>query len=355
MKLPIQLFTLSFFSLTVVICLGQEDYKQPVEVNFDPLVIKASGIRSVIVYAEKSNENKQDMLPSSGKVSESEFDDRGNLTYMLTASSELSSFLTYKKDCVIAYYRYDDFGRKTFIYSEGIDNQHEVTYQYDEAGNVIEAVEVKKGDTIAHVKFHWTAGRMLRAEIEGKSDSRILFDELGRVTLNEHDDFRTTYAYTKKGDTITTKMVFSEANKVLFGSVTAKLISSNRLIFHKTENEFSPMNKEISARYDKHGNVVSYSALVVEGASLKAERSPFESERLPSLMEPLIYEIENAYDAKGLLTKRVFYSISKGNKVFYKTERFIYESEPLADKFPKDFLKAEREMEEKYKYPERED
>jgi hypothetical protein len=41
--------------------------------------------------------------------------------------------------------------------------------------------------------------------------------------------------------------------------------------------------------------------------------------------------------------------------VFYKTERFIYESEPLADKFPKDFLKEEREMEEKYKYPERED
>ena len=72
-------------------------------------------------------------------------------------------------------------------------------------------------------------------------------------------------------------------------------------------------------------------------------------------MEPLVYEIENFYDTEGLLTKRIFYSISKGKKVLYKTERFIYESEPLPNKFPRGFLKEEREMEEKYKYPESED
>lgn len=321
MKKLNQLITFLVSCIIVVNCFGQfEKPTNPLEVYFNPEMIKNAGIRSVTVYAELADGTADDSLATSGVIAEGEFDKNGYLSYHLKGcDTELSPVLNGEDGCILSYPVFDENGRKIQFFEEGVYYVEETHYHYDEEGNLTEIIKWDDLSKKAHIQFQWSDGKMIESKILSPLYINMQFDERGRFISSAIDDHYSSVNYIESGDTLRMVLSIYKEDQKMFHSEMTLLASSNRLLYSKTNMAEMPgMNDEKVASYDAQGNAVKY-ILTVKKEDLFSEK-------------PANMEIENTYNANGLLSKRVFYNVQNGERKKIKTELFTYEQSPLKEK-----------------------
>ncbi len=312
---------------------SRENYADPLH-QFIPekKLLAKFKIRSLVIYADISEQGvDKSLYVLSGKISEMEFDENGNLTYVLTErENSYSPFITYGNGCEITRYSYDYAQRLIMFYIENGTFQTTESMTYDTDGNLI-SLEIMRGKTIQmKEEYVWEKGKMIESKM-------TVSNEVNSATVNEYDESGRQVKRISDNRTLTCSRIFyKDSTETIFEFFTSDTLHTtqtyvtltgiNKLSHYTRRNHLGQIQTESKARYDEHGNLTYYYSHEINLSYPGAESYP-----------PSIYNISNEYDDRGLIVKRLFYYSSEGVRkdVLIKVERMFYDSQQLLNKLEK--------------------
>jgi hypothetical protein len=309
---------------------GQLDYNQAMDSYFNSQKMMENHFRSVTIYADFAENDIRKGVSFGGKIAELEFDERGNQIYLLTGKnhSDLPIIGFGKGDRI----HIDSFDVKNNRISSYTENQYYSTEgicKYDKNGNVISEEFKSNNELIIKTTFTWSDGKMIQAKNsfsnDANKDGKNEYDTERRILKHSSANFRMEYTYQSQGDTLITKRVTYRADTLLSTEVFSTLNNTNRLTQYTRRDHKNKLALEMKANYDVHGNATSY--------YLNDLTERYDGEKYP----PKSLTIENVYNDKGLLVKRLYYDHREHEKtaILIKIERYFYETNSLPFKIKK--------------------
>ena len=309
-------------------CLVQQSHsqpslnlKEPLGPFMSPTVIQTHKIKSLIVFAELSEDGTIGEDVISGKTLEMEFNSSGNLIYRITSDNGGNgNFIYYGRGSFIVLNTYDDANNLVLVYSENEHQFRKELMTYNSAGNLTSMQFIISQDTLYKIEFEWMQGKMYKSEIVSRSElnkSMILqYDELGRIIQSRNSKRSNKWQYEQKGDTLITTLIVYKSDTLSHTEKYETMLKFNRVISYILTDHSGKVVSEMKAAFDDKGNATYY--------YLDSDK------RYP----PYTYTIQNYYDTRNLLTKRKFYYSREdvGNNLVVKIERYIWDVDPLSFK-----------------------
>lgn len=309
-------------------------YTNPLQPYTDQVLIKNNNIKSLVIFTESNQNDLRVTEAYRVHMVEMEFNNTGNLIYKRSSpNSPDDSFTYFTGRTALLVIVYDENNRLISRCIEGNYWSQKKIKTYDSEGNLSRLQYIVGKDTIYTVNFQWLGKEVIMSAIvNGKlSESLpiIQCDENGRITQLKSNLELKNINYDLKTDTLITTTTTYRMDTLYSTEIQKTLLKFNRIISYVKNDCAGKLQVEMNVTLDKNGNATYY--------HLNHQVSYVD----------FFFNIQNFYDHRNLLTKRMIYYNSEPNSsnIFVKMERYFFDSDTLSHKLSEGALSESKESE----------
>ncbi len=314
---------------------SQVNTRETLEHYTDPSLIKNNNIKSLVVFAEMNERDIREYMSESGKTVEMEFNTAGYWTYKITSDNHGNNpVIYYGRGSLIEINTYDQNNRLNSHYIENYLQSRKEIKEYNSDGNLSSLQYIVGNDTVYKIVFEWRGNRMIKSAIVNadtlNSDRRNQYDDQGRITQSKSKWGSVNYQYEQKNDTLMTTATFYKSDTLFFTEIYKTILKFNRIISYERRDHAEKLVIEMNATLDKNGNATYYYLNDAKNYS------------------PFSYNIQNFYDYRNLLIKRMFYFSREdyGSNLLTKIERYFFDDDTLTFKMREGYMLEREEQSE---------
>lgn len=307
---------------------NQSRFTKPLEPYTDPTIIRDNNIKSLTIFAEAKESDYSEDMGDVSKIVEMEFNNDGYFTYKIASGNQFHDpYFGYEGTRIMLLITYDQRNQVISRYIEDDFLSKEEIKEYNNEGNVARLQFVLDKDTTFITDFVWIGDNMVKSIIVKRLspyiDRMVQYNEQGRIIQLKRQSRLVNIKYEQKSDTLitttTTKSAHYTLGEVSTIEIRKTLLKFNRTISYEKMDHTGKLEIEMNATLDKNGNATYFYFYNVDWQI------------------PFSYNIQNYYDDRNLLTKRMFYHNRVPDRYndLVKIERYFFEDDTLIFKLQK--------------------
>ncbi len=320
-----------FFLFFIISCIalsvnGQMNLSAPLDHYSLPKSIKKHKVKSLVIFMEMNKRDISRQGSVTGKLEEVSFNPQGLMSYRLRSDNRGNPpFIAYGKGCYFEIKNFSEKGDLLHLYMEDYQQIRQELMNYDDKGGLTSVKYLQGIDTVVSLGFNWLKGDMIKSELlygnESNKDWVREYDNKGRVKKTVSGNRRTEFTYTSNKDSLWTIQKTFRADTLYTTEKYTTWIKYDRVTFWEKKGADNTLISVLKVGYDKYGNATSY----------------YLHEPNNRYRGTVNMTIENFYDKRKLLVKRLYYSVKnpKEGLELTKIERFVFDTVPLVFKFKK--------------------
>ena len=320
-----------------------QDIDQFNEISIDSTLIKKFGIKSLTVYGDAAeNGLEKSSYSITNKWKEIAFNAEGQIIYRISYPLFSDYGIPHPNSIHWEWFKHDQLQR--VIYSKTKEGEFEVeqSHEYNSENRIVKTEVTIDGEPNNTKTYEWEDGQLIKSELKEADTSDSKFNCVWNmhgdivsthyISLESDHSTRTEFTYSRNEHILDKKMLFFVNNKLASSNFVRINERSKKTLYLVNLDEKSDTLLEIQARYDSLDNIIFFHSKDFSSRRYREVNPEDPSENSIPPPYQAIFEIENIYDDRGLLTKRKYVAVDAedpSKKKLISIQRFIYETDEL--------------------------